>query len=245
VVEQVAGNSVQLKQYGDTLISWSAKLRQDQTVETLAQAVATLSAETTRASERNRELEHQLSASTARIARLKDSMQDLKRAATTDILTGLFNRRAFGTRMRRALSEAKTEGFPVSLLLMDVDHFKRVNDTYGHSTGDLFLRLIGRVLADNVKGRDTAARYGGEEFAVLLLRADLGAATTVANQLRMAMEGQQLGKKRSAPDAAKITVSVGVAQFRSDETAGAFIARADAALYQAKDLGRNRVCASQ
>jgi diguanylate cyclase len=245
VIDQVAGNGDHLKQYGNTLTSWSVRLNQDQTLETLARAVATLSAETARASERNRELQNQLTASTARIARLKDSMQDLKRAATTDGLTGLFNRRAFGTRLRRALSDGKTEGFPVSLLLIDVDHFKQVNDTYGHATGDLFLRLIARVLSDGVKGRDTAARYGGEEFAVLLLRADLKAASTVANQLRIAVEGQQLGKKRPAGNLANITISVGVAQFRSDDTAATLLGRADAALYQAKDLGRNRVCASQ
>lgn len=245
VVDQVAGNGEQLRQDGATLTTWSVKLAQDQTIDTLTQAVATLSAETARASERNRELERQLSASTARIGRLKDSMQDLKRAATTDPLTGLFNRRAFSARLRRALSDVKTDGGAVSLLMIDVDHFKTINDTYGHATGDLFLRLIGRVLSESVKGRDTAARYGGEEFAVLLLRADLKAATTVANQLRMTLEGQQLGKKRSADDVIKVTVSVGVAQFRSDETAASLLARADLALYQAKDLGRNRVCAAQ
>jgi len=245
VVDQIAGNGEHLRQYGATLTTWSAKLAQEQTLETLSHAVATLSAETARASERNRELERQLSASTARIGRLKDSMQDLKRAATTDVLTGLCNRRAFGARLRRALLDVKTDGCAVSLLMIDVDHFKRVNDTYGHATGDLLLRLIGRVLCESVKGRDTAARYGGEEFAVLLLRADLKAATTVANQLRMTLEGQQLSKKRSAEDAIRITVSVGVAQFRSDETAAALLARADAALYQAKELGRNRVCAAQ
>lgn len=245
IVDQIAGNGEQLRQYGAALTTWSAKLAQDQTLETLAQAVTTLSAETARASERNRELERQLSASTARIARLKDNMQDLKRAATTDMLTGLYNRRAFSARLRRALLDVKTDGSAVSLLMIDVDHFKRVNDTCGHATGDLCLRLIGRVLSENVKGRDTAARYGGEEFAVLLLRADLKAATTVANQLRVTLEGQPLTKKRAGDDGVKITVSIGVAQFRSDETAAALLARADAALYQAKDLGRNRVCAAQ
>jgi diguanylate cyclase len=244
LVDQVAGNREHLRQYGATLTNWSAKLAQDQTIETLTHAVATLSAETARAGERNRELERQLSASTARISRLKDSIQDLKRAATTDLLTGLFNRRAFSARLQRALLDARTDGSPASLLMIDVDHFKQVNDTYGHATGDLFLKLIGRVLADSLTGRDTAARYGGEEFAVLLMRADLKAATTVANRLRMTLEDQPLTRKRTAGEALRITVSIGVAQFRSDETATSLLARADAALYQAKDLGRNRVCAA-
>jgi len=244
VVDQVAGNGEHLRQYGNTLSEWTSRLGQNQTLDSLLHAVAMLSAETARASERNRDLERQLSASTARITRLKESVQDMKREATTDILTGLFNRRAFSARLRRALSEAKAEAAPVSLLMIDVDHFKRLNDTYGHPTGDLFLRLIGRVLSDSVKGRDTASRYGGEEFAVLLVKADLRAATTVANQIRGALEDKQPGKKHSSGGAG-ITVSVGVAQFRPAETPASLIGRADAALYQAKELGRNRVCAAQ
>jgi diguanylate cyclase len=245
VVSQVAGNGEHLRQYGNTLSHWSTRLNNDRTFENLLQAVSTLSAETAKASERNRALEQQLSAATARITRLKDSMEELKREATTDLLTGLVNRKAFAAKMRRALTEARTDGFAVCILMIDVDHFKRVNDTYGHPAGDLVLRLIGRVLADSVKGRDTAARYGGEEFAVLLVRADLKAATTVANQIRVTLESKQLFKKRSAEDPVRITVSVGVAQFRPNETAASVLERADAALYQAKSLGRNQVCAAQ
>jgi diguanylate cyclase len=245
VVSHVAGNSEQLRQYGNTLSHWSTRLNEDRTLENLLQAVSTLSVETARASERNRALEQQLSAATARVARLKDGMEDLRRAASTDILTGLVNRRIFATRLRRVLTEAKADGSAVCVLMLDVDHFKRINDTYGHPAGDLVLRLIGRLLADNVKGRDTAARYGGEEFAVLLVRADLKAATTVANQIRVALESKQLFKKRASNDPVRITVSVGVAQFRSSETAAPLLERADAALYQAKSLGRNQVCAAQ
>jgi diguanylate cyclase len=245
IVSHVAGNSEHLRQYGNTLSHWSTRLNEDRTLENLLQAVSTLSAETARASERNRMLEQQLSAATARIAKLKDSMEDLRRAASTDILTGLVNRKTFAARLRRALTEAKADGSPACVLMIDVDHFKRINDTYGHPAGDLVLRLIGRLLADNVKGRDTAARYGGEEFVVLLVRADLKATTTVANQIRVALESKQLFKKRASNDPVRVTVSVGVAQFRSSETAASLLERADAALYQAKSLGRNQVCAAQ
>jgi diguanylate cyclase len=245
VVMQVAGNGEQLRLYGDTLTHWSTRLSNGRTVENLLQAVSTLSEATARASERNRALEQQLTSAAARIARLKDSMEDLKKEATTDMLTGLCNRKAFSTRLRKAVSESKADGTPVSVLMLDVDHFKRVNDTYGHPAGDLVLGLIARLLSDSVKGRDTAARYGGEEFAVLLVKADLKAATIVANQLRMAMESRQLVKKRSPDDHGRITVSVGVAQFRSNETIASLLDRTDAALYQAKALGRNQVCAAQ
>lgn len=245
MITLVAGNIEHLHHYGNTLSHWSARLNEDRTLENLLQAVTILSAETAKASERNRALEQQLAAATARIARLKDGMEELRREATTDTLTGLVNRKAFSTRLRRALADARTDGFGVSVLMIDVDYFKRVNDTYGHAAGDLVLRLIGRLLGESVKGRDTAARFGGEEFAVLLVRADLKGATTVANQIRVAVESKQLFRKRVSDEAVRITVSVGVAQFRPNETAAALLERADAALYQAKSLGRNQVCAAQ
>jgi diguanylate cyclase len=172
-------------------------------------------------------------------------MTNLKREATTDALTGLFNWKAFNTRLKQALSEANIDGCPVSVLMLDVDHFKRVNDTYGHHTGDLVLRLIGRLLSESIKGRDTSARYGGEEFAVLLVGADLKAGATAANQIRLALERKGLVEKRSSSDAVSITVSVGVAQFRPNETATSLLERADAAMYQAKHRGNNQVYASQ
>ena len=128
-------------------------------------------------------------------------------------------------------------------MLIDADHFKHVNDTYGHKVGDLVLRLIGRVLASNVKGRDTAARYGGEEFAVLLTGADLHAGAIVAEQMRAALDGRRLVNKGSGQQVQGVTVSVGIAQFRPGETSATLVERADAALYRAKRGGRNRVCA--
>jgi diguanylate cyclase len=244
-VSQLAGNGEQLREYGNALSLWSTRLNQDRTLETLLQAVSSVLAETARASERNRALEQQLSASTARITRLKDSIADLKREATVDVLTGLCNRKAFTARMRKALADAKADGSPVSLLMIDVDHFKRVNDTYGHPTGDLFLRLIGRILSESIKGRDISARYGGEEFAVLLVKANLKAGTTVASEIRLLLEKKQITRSKAEDQPMGITVSIGVAQFRTTETAASLIDRADVALYQAKALGRNRVCAAQ
>lgn len=245
MIDDVASNGQHLRQYGDTLSHWSTKLTQDRTLDSLVEAVTTLATETARASERNRALEQQLSTSSARITRLKDCMAGLKRGATTDVLTGLFNRKTFDMRLRRALSEAKADASPVCVLMLDVDHFKRVNDTYGHHTGDLVLRLIGRLLAESVKGRDTSARYGGEEFAVILVGADLKAGASVANQIRLTLENKHLVKKRSTDEFGVVTVSVGVAQFRANETPAALLKRADAAMYQAKQLGRNQVCVSQ
>ena len=245
MVDQVTTGGEELRRYGNTLSHWTAQLGELQTVDRLVQAVATLTAETARAGERNRILEQQLSASAARIARLKDNLAEVKREAMVDALTSLCNRKGFDARLRRLLSAAKADGSAVSVLLIDVDHFKRVNDTYGHHTGDLVLRLIGRLLRDNVRRHDAVARYGGEEFGVILAGTNLQAGEIVAEQIRAVLDGKRLVNKVSGKGLAGVTVSIGVAQFRSDETAASLIKRADAALYRAKHLGRNRVCAEE
>ena len=245
LLEQVAGSGSSLREYGRALSHWAVQLGQDRTVEGLTRAVATLAGETARASERNRTLEGQLAAATMRITRLKDSLAEVKQEATTDALTGLCNRKAFDVRLRKAASRARAEGNAVSLLLIDVDHFKRFNDTHGHQVGDLVLRLVGRLLGGNVKGRDTAARYGGEEFAVILAGADLRAAATVAGQIRAELDGKRLVNKGSGQGLGSVTVSVGVAQLRPGEHVTDLVSRADAALYRAKHLGRNQVCVEE
>ena len=241
MVEHVASNQEALRAYGDALSGMATKLGQDASVDSLLRAVTVLSSETANASARNRVLEQKLSSSSARIAKLRQNLAEAKQDATTDGLTGLCNRKAFDLRLRRAMVRAKTENDPFALLLLDIDDFKRFNDTYGHRTGDLVLRLVGRVVLDNVKGRDTAARYGGEEFAVILTGADLRAGTVVAGQMRAALDGKRLITK-TAHSSGSVTISAGVAQYRPGDTASTLVERADAALYTAKHRGRNRVC---
>ncbi len=243
LAEQVAGGRAALTGYGDTLEHWAQQLGDTPTMNGLVGAISTLTAETARAAERNRELEQQLSASAARISRLRQSLAEVKQEATTDGLTGIANRRAFQFKLKRILLQARTEpSSATSVLLFDIDHFKRFNDSYGHSTGDLVLRLVARLLTDNIKGRDTVARYGGEEFAIVLSGADLKAASIVARQICEALSSKRLIIKGSQQAVGYVTASVGIAQHRLGETMATLIERADAALYRAKDLGRNRVC---
>lgn len=242
MVEHVVENQASLRAYGDTLSGMVTQLDQDQTLDGLVQAVNTLTAETARASERNRALEQQLSSSSTRITKLRRELIEAKQDATTDSLTGLCNRRAFDARLRRAMVRAKADREPMSLVLLDVDHFKRFNDTYGHRAGDLVLRLVARMIADNVKGRDTAARYGGEEFAIILTGAELKAGAIVAGQMRALLDGKRLITKGVKQDYGSVTVSAGVAQFRHSDSVASLVERADVALYEAKSLGRNQVC---
>ena len=252
VIEQVARDTAShlaagqryLEDYGSVLSTVGVQLGCEQTLESLVQTVATLVAETKRASDLNRSLETRLTASAAQVQRLRQSLAEVKHDATTDPLTGLVNRRGFEARLRLALSRNKADNTPCCLLIADVDRFKNFNDTYGHKTGDLVLRLVGRLLAENVKGKDTACRYGGEEFALILTGADEYAGSRVAEQIRAALDGKRLINRGNGHHLTGVTMSIGVAALRPNERAASLIERADAALYHAKNTGRNKVFVS-
>jgi diguanylate cyclase (GGDEF)-like protein len=157
--------------------------------------------------------------------------------ANRDYLTGAWNRRALFRFAEREMQRERRAHRPLSLLVLDVDHFKRINDTYGHAQGDRVLVDLVRQVGATVRGFDFFARLGGEEFALLLPEADAEAALHAAQRL-------QLGLQRSLPaenGAVSYTVSIGVAMLRDDESFSSLLGRADAALYAAKEAGRNRV----
>ncbi|GAN77992.1 GGDEF domain-containing protein [Acidisphaera rubrifaciens] len=241
LIEQLSGSETALAGYGDALVTAQRDLRSDRGRDDLLRAVAVLATETARAAERNRLLQQQLASSASRVGRMRQALAAMKAEATHDALTGIANRRAFDTRLRHAIRQRSSQPQALTVLLVDIDHFKAFNDAHGHRTGDLVLRLVARVLASNVKGRDCAARYGGEEFAVLLAGADLEAGGVVARQICQELSSKRL-VEGAAQGALRITVSIGVAQYGAPETPTALIQRADAAMYEAKQLGRNQVC---
>jgi diguanylate cyclase (GGDEF)-like protein/PAS domain S-box-containing protein len=172
---------------------------------------------------------------------LEAANSQLKFDSVTDYLTGLFNRKVFSERSEAALQESKANGDLYSLILLDLDDFKSVNDEFGHATGDEVLRMIGRVLKESLRGqRDLAARLGGEEFAVLCFGAlDEGALHQIAERIRAAIESEQL---RSAAGVVRITSSFGIALSDLEDPDWKHIyGRADAALYRAKVGGKNRI----
>jgi two-component system cell cycle response regulator len=166
---------------------------------------------------------------------LKALNQKLQSLAVTDGLTGLHNHRAFQDYLEEQFRTAMRNKQPLALILMDVDHFKQYNDTYGHQAGDEVLRQVAQILQANVREGDFVARYGGEEFVIVLPRTDLESAVAVAERLRRAVESAEWHLR-------PITGSFGVACIRPDmETRQELIEAADQALYQAKKNGRNRV----
>ena len=164
---------------------------------------------------------------------------EVDRRARTDSLTGLWNRMHFGEQLTRTLAEADRYNHPVSLVLMDIDHFKKVNDTWGHEAGDSVLRQVARVLQDGVRAVDICVRYGGEEIAMLLSQTDSAHAVEVAERLRMRIAGTAI---RHGPSEIHVTSSFGVATYpETVKVRDQLFPAADKALYIAKHDGRNCV----
>lgn len=178
------------------------------------------------------------------IDQLRSSFQTGLELAVTDELTGLYNRRYLAMHMETLFEELKPTGKPVSVLMIDVDHFKPVNDTYGHETGDEVLRAISKRLVYSVRGIDVACRYGGEEFVFLMPETDGETAAAIAERLRREIEEHPVPLTIDPDIALSVTVSVGIATSEETDTPQSLLARADEALYRAKENGRNRVIAS-
>lgn len=191
--------------------------------------------------ESNHKLEERLSASKQEINELQVNLEAVRTESLTDPLTQLANRKFFDTTLDEAIALAREGNEPLALMLTDIDHFKKFNDTFGHLTGDQVLRLVAMSVKQNVKGQDTAARYGGEEFAVILPNTALRSAITVADHIRRAVMTKELMKRSTGEHLGRVTISIGVAALQPGDTATMLIGRADACLYAAKRNGRNRV----
>jgi diguanylate cyclase (GGDEF)-like protein len=182
--------------------------------------------------------EHRLSME-ARNAALKVLNEHLASIATVDALTGLHNRRFLDDALAREVARAHRKSAPLALIMIDIDHFKRFNDTFGHKAGDHVMRRIGELLRNGVRASDVACRYGGEEFAVVMPDASLEAARDRAEALRVA--ARELESACEGVHLGPITISLGVAALSPGGSASALIAAADAALFEAKRGGRDRV----
>lgn len=186
--------------------------------------------------------QERLNASTKELEALRVEIERTRSEAQIDPLTGVNNRRVFDRYINEQCPELVRKGTPVSLLMVDIDHFKKINDTHGHVVGDQVIKFVANALKDVVRGGDKVARYGGEEFAVVLPNTLLDNAARVATNILERIRKPVLTKKDGGERIGQVTVSIGVAQHDGTESAEHFIARADTALYMAKHEGRNRVC---
>jgi diguanylate cyclase (GGDEF)-like protein len=163
--------------------------------------------------------------------------EQLTLLATIDPLTLSGNRRALDRKLSDVIADQTRQPSTVSLLLLDLDLFKKINDEYGHAIGDQTLVEVASLITENTRSLDALYRYGGEEFIIMPLKINLAEAMALAENLRILVENHKFSSH------IKLTISVGVAEYRAGETAESWIHRADSALYTAKDLGRNRVVA--
>lgn len=173
-------------------------------------------------------------------AELREKNATLERLSTTDAVTGLRNRRYVGEFLSLEALRATRYHTPLSVMMLDIDHFKRVNDGHGHRVGDVVLQVIADTLRSTLRATDLAGRYGGEEFLVVLPQTDLAGAETLGERVREAIEATEI--EIGAASSLSVTVSIGIAEL-GDAGGGieSLVERADAALYAAKDAGRNRV----
>jgi diguanylate cyclase len=241
VLEALEAAGSGAKRYGQALQNFSGGIAKAEDEDDIARMIKGILSETKAMEAHNQALRAQVEASTSEITQLKNTLADARRDAITDPLTGLNNRKAFDRAVRDEASHARATGESISLVMCDIDHFKRVNDTHGHQVGDQVLKLVAQTIRQCVKGQDIAARYGGEEFAVILPQTNVMGAAAVAEFIRRTVESKKIVRKGTGDNLGSVTMSFGVATLTPGEEHEGLIGRADRALYISKQNGRNRV----
>jgi diguanylate cyclase len=236
VAESTSATDSSTAKFSESLSSLSRELSTDST-GTLNETVGTVLQDTQDLQQALDSLKQRLVATRNEADQLRGELDRVREEVLLDGLTALVNRRGFDERIAALTSSAKS----LSLVMVDIDHFKRINDTYGHVFGDRVLRAVADVIKSTVKGRDVVARYGGEEFAVLLPETPVEGARNVAQQLCEQVERTRIKRLSTSETIGAITVSAGVTAYKAGEGISEFIQRADTALYASKEGGRNRV----
>ena len=227
--------------YSESLADATKQIPPDADRDQLRLIVETLVRSTKEVEVTNQTLQKRLVDSSDEIRELQENLEVVRTESLTDPLTLLSNRKYLEDAITHLIGEAQTKGTAFSVILSDIDHFKKFNDTYGHLTGDQVLRLVAASLKQNLKGRDVAARYGGEEFAMLLPRTTLSGGVTVAEHIRHAAMSKELIRRSTGETLGRVTISLGVAAWRKGDTMTSLLERADSCLYAAKHAGRNCV----
>lgn len=227
--------------YGETLAGAADSIEGATGAEAIKTVVSNLSTATRRVQRENESLERRLEHSTREVARLREHLEQVRRDAMTDALTNLANRKAFDETLEAACRTADENNTPITLALIDIDHFKRFNDTWGHQTGDQVLRYVASVMARTGRAPRTAARYGGEEFAMIFPGETPEAVAKALEAVRSEISSRTLRRRSTNDELGAVTISAGYAHRRPGETSVTLVERADAALYASKRGGRNRV----
>ncbi len=244
ILEEISRQAAQADssahEFGDRLEKNASILDANPGGETLSEVLAALQADTGKMKSAVSMLSNSLEASRKEVDELKRALDRAQVEVVSDPMTGAFNRRGFELRLAEMIARAQ-QGASLCLLMADIDHFKKVNDTYGHLFGDKVITGIAATLTANVKGQDAVARLGGEEFAVLLPDTSLEGGAALAEKVRMAVERAKIRQSGKTEPIGGITISLGLTAYIPGEPIEVFIERADKALYASKEGGRNRV----
>lgn len=232
--------------FGEQLGSFEQVLESDSGADELRTHVSTLKDDIHLVNASIRVLHEKLDGSRQEVERLAQELAQAREQAQIDPLSGLLNRRGFDKTLGELINQFNNAGdadrAPVALLLLDIDHFKKVNDEHGHIFGDKVIQGVAKILDGGVMRKDHVCRFGGEEFAILLPGTDKAGAVAVGERVRQAVSQSRIRRGNSDQAVSQITISGGVSIYQPNEDAAEFVERADQALYRAKESGRNQIC---
>ncbi len=241
IADLIRGAGVTQKEYNQSLQRQSDTLSSATDLNEIKRVVSTLLDDTLRVVTENQKLENKLQESSFEVQQMRQDMHSLKQESLTDNLTGVPNRKAFDMEMKVRAAEALEKGKPLSLITIDIDHFKVFNDTFGHQVGDQVLRLVARTLAEGLRPSEILSRYGGEEFTVIVPNMKLRDAEKLADKLRERIAAKDIINQSKNEKLGRLSISLGVAQLHPGEPLDNLLDRSDRALYRAKAAGRNTV----
>ena len=228
-------------QFSESLVQYVDRLAGNSDEYPIEQVVKNLMADTLSMQNTTLRLQVQLDESQREISLLRNQLNEIREEILIDALTGLTNRKGFKQKIDLATSESRRSAQNYCVLMIDIDHFKTINDSYGHLVGDKVIQFVAATMQKQVKGKDTVGRFGGDEFVILLLDTELCGALSVAGSIRSIIEKTRIKRMDTGEPIGQVTISIGIAKHLEGESVGELLERADSALYQSKTKGRNRV----
>ena len=241
ILTEVTQLNGQTGKYGSLVSNSAALLSEDVSLQKIRSIVNEILNETKAMDEFGKTILSKLEENTQELRALQKKFEQARTEASIDFLTGVPNRKAFDETLNMSVGKAISDNENLCLLMIDIDHFKRFNDDYGHIVGDEVLKFVAKKIKELVRGRDFLARFGGEEFVVILPKTPIQGAKTVAENIREFFAQAKLKARATSKKLGIITVSIGAACYRPGESLEKFINRSDQALYFAKNAGRNQV----
>ena len=241
ITNHVSETDGDLTGHGKTLGDLAVRIGEVHDYNDIKNIVDQMIVETKALVKSGKRLQTRMKVSSDDLKQLHQELEKSQQEAQTDALTTLINRRGLEKRLELERIRARQNGSSFSIILIDIDHFKRVNDTFGHLVGDSILRSIAKLLKSHLRKNDLAARYGGEEFLILLPETEIKGAEAVGQKFRKALSTKEWKLKKTGESMGRITVSMGIALYKFNEPEESLIKRVDDALYLAKNNGRDRI----